>query len=82
MEPRFALDPPSGARPPGPVGPVGPAGAVRAVARDLARLLVPVECPGCGRWDERCCGVCAAALDAVRRCETGAPRLDRLDGTV
>ncbi len=56
-------------------------GAAGDVARDLARLVVPVECPGCGRPDELLCGDCARALDGgVRRCEADAPRLDRADG--
>lgn len=54
----------------------------RDVGRDLARLVVPVECPGCGRPDEVLCAGCARVLDGpVRRCEAGAPRLDRVDGT-
>ncbi len=49
--------------------------------RDLARLVVPVSCPGCGLPDETCCARCAEALGgAPRRVEAGAPRLDRLDG--
>lgn len=59
---------------------VPPVGALRRAARDLARLVVPVACPGCGRWDVPLCPGCAAALDAVRRCEDDVPRLDRLDG--
>ncbi|GGC11601.1 ComF family protein [Cellulomonas carbonis] len=56
------------------------AGAVRALA-DLARLVVPVECPGCGRLDVRLCGACLASFDGpVRRVEGSAPRLDRLVG--
>ncbi|MBX9247029.1 hypothetical protein ICW40_19750, partial [Actinotalea ferrariae] len=56
--------------------------AVLAALRDVARWVLPVECPGCGRWDVPLCGACASALDrAPWRCETGAPRLDRLDGT-
>lgn len=55
--------------------------AVAAAVRDLARLVVPVECPGCGRPDEVLCPACAAQLSRpVRRCEGQVPRLDRLDG--
>lgn len=49
--------------------------------RDLARLVIPVECPGCGRFDDPLCGGCAQALTRpVRRCEADIPRLDRMDG--
>lgn len=52
-----------------------------AWARELARLVVPVACPGCGREDVRCCPACAALLAGpLQRVETTAPRLDRLDG--
>lgn len=55
---------------------------VVAGVRDVTRLVLPVECPGCGRWDVRWCDACVAALDGpVRRCEERVPRLDRLDGT-
>ncbi len=57
------------------------AGAVTDGARDVARLVLPVECPGCGRWDVPLCAACAGVLDgAVRRCERDVPRLDRMDG--
>ena len=48
----------------------------------LARLVVPVSCPGCGSYDVRCCSSCAAAVVGMplRRVEDGAPRLDRMDG--
>lgn len=47
----------------------------------LARLVLPVACPGCGEHDVVLCDPCAASLEApVRRCEAGAPRLDHLDG--
>jgi len=50
-------------------------------ARDLARLVLPVECPGCRRPDEILCEVCAATLThPVRRCEQDVPRLDKMDG--
>ncbi|TWH26199.1 putative amidophosphoribosyltransferase [Isoptericola variabilis J7] len=55
--------------------------AWRRWARELARLVVPVACAGCGLPDVPCCARCAALLDgAPRRVEAGAPRLDRLDG--
>ncbi|MDT0164695.1 ComF family protein [Actinotalea sp. AC32] len=58
-----------------------PAGAVAGALADLARLVVPVECPGCGRLDVRLCGACLASFDGpVRRVEDAAPRLDRLVG--
>ena len=50
-------------------------------ARDLARLVLPVECPGCRRPDEILCEVCAATLtNPVRRCEQDVQRLDKMDG--
>jgi predicted amidophosphoribosyltransferase len=53
---------------------------VRA-ARDVARLVLPVECPGCGLLDELLCGRCGAALlGSPVRCEADVPRLDRMDG--
>ncbi|PJI95207.1 ComF family protein [Luteimicrobium subarcticum] len=48
------------------------------LATDLARLVVPVECAGCGRWDLPWCDDCASCLGAPRRCEAGAGRLDRV----
>lgn len=54
---------------------------VLGAARDLARLVLPVECPGCGQPDEVLCSSCAAVLAGpVRRCEDDVPRLDRMDG--
>lgn len=48
---------------------------------DVARLVLPVACPGCDRPDVRWCAGCLAPLDApLRRREQAAPRLDRLDG--
>lgn len=48
----------------------------RAV-RDIARLIVPVSCPGCGAHDVRWCDECAAAWwEAPLRSESLAPRLD------
>jgi predicted amidophosphoribosyltransferase len=56
--------------------------AARVVARaagDLARLVVPVECAGCGQPDVPVCEPCRARLAGpVQRCEQAAPRLDRL----
>jgi len=49
--------------------------------RELARLVVPVACPGCGVVDVRWCDACQGLLTGPpARVETGAPRLDRLDG--
>lgn len=56
-------------------------GAVVTAARDLGRLVIPVECPGCGRPDETLCATCARTLaQPIRRCEADIPRLDRMDG--
>lgn len=61
--------------------PSGPLAAVARTGRALAALVVPLECPGCGRWDTHCCEACGAALAGpARRREEDAPRLDRLDG--
>ena len=50
-------------------------------ARDLARLVLPVECGGCGACDEVLCATCRALLAGPpRRCEQSAPRLDLMDG--
>jgi len=52
-------------------------------ARDLARLVVPVECPGCGLVDVRWCEDCAALWwEEPMRCESGAPRLQRAGATL
>jgi predicted amidophosphoribosyltransferase len=49
--------------------------------RELARLVVPVSCAGCGDPDVPCCPCCAALVTgAPCRVEGAAPRLDRLDG--
>lgn len=56
-------------------------GRLRAAGRDLARLVVPVECAGCGIDDEPLCAECRALLSgSLVRCEGSAPRLDRMDG--
>ena len=52
--------------------------ALRGAGGELARLLVPLECGGCGQPDVQLCARCAAHLAGVRRAEAGAPRLDRL----
>lgn len=50
--------------------------ALRTGLRDVARLVLPVRCPGCGAWDEPLCRRCAAALGgALRRCEDDLPHL-------
>ena len=49
--------------------------------RALSRLLVPIECPGCGCPDTSLCGACAGLLAGPpSRREADAPRLDRMDG--
>lgn len=43
--------------------------------------MIPVECPGCGRFDDPLCSACAQVLTRpARRCEADIPRLDRMDG--
>ncbi|WP_084129347.1 ComF family protein [Demequina sp. NBRC 110055] len=55
--------------------------ALATAGRDLARLVVPVECPGCGERDVRWCDACAAVWwEPALRVESLAPRLD-VDGT-
>ncbi|SEJ21036.1 Predicted amidophosphoribosyltransferases [Demequina mangrovi] len=50
------------------------------IARRLGRLVVPVECPGCGEPDVRWCEACEAPWwEAPLRCESGAPRLSALE---
>lgn len=63
-------------------------GALRVVqvvaegVRDVGRLVLPVECPGCGHPDEPLCAACAGLLAGPpARCEWAVPRLDRVDGT-
>lgn len=55
-------------------------GALRAAAGELARLVVPVACPGCGEPDVGLCPGCAGAFAGPRRVEQDAPRLDRMNG--
>ncbi len=55
----------------------GPGRTVERAARDIARLIVPVACPGCGAHDVRWCDDCASAWwEAPLRSESLAPRLD------
>ncbi|HEY8717909.1 ComF family protein [Pengzhenrongella sp.] len=62
-------------------GPAARTRALAAAARDLARLVLPVECAGCGTLDVVLCTRCAALLTgAPWRCEASAPRLDPMDG--
>jgi len=69
------------ARPGRGTPPRGRDGAVLGWLAALARVVVPVECAGCGALDLVLCEPCRSALRApVRRCEADAPRLDRLDG--
>ena len=56
--------------------------ALLAAVTDVGRLVLPVECPGCGHLDTPLCAACAAALTGrAARCEAAVPRLDRMDGT-
>ena len=48
---------------------------------DVLGLLLPVECPGCGRWDVPVCADCARVFDGGPwRCEGGAPMLAAVPG--
>lgn len=63
--------------------PRGPLGSVLRGARDVARLLVPVACAGCGLPDVALCPGCAGPLTGpLVRCEQDVPRLDRMDGSM
>jgi predicted amidophosphoribosyltransferase len=53
---------------------------LRALA-DLALLVLPVSCAGCGEPDTGLCGRCRARFAGPERCEHRAGRLDRVDGT-
>lgn len=54
------------------------AAGLATAARDVARVVVPVECPGCQARDVRWCDDCAAPWwQDPARCESGAPRLQR-----
>lgn len=60
-------------------GPV--AGTTRRWLDDVLGLLLPVECPGCGRWDVPICADCARVFDGGPwRCESGAPMLAAVEG--
>lgn len=52
----------------------------RRALHELATLLVPVNCPGCGQLDTKWCDACASAFGQPRRVEHTIARLDRLDG--
>ncbi len=53
----------------------------RVAGRDLLGLVLPVSCAGCGADDVAWCAACAASLDRPAwRAESGAGRLDRMDG--
>ena len=57
------------------------AGAVALGVRELARLVLPVECAGCGALDVVLCARCRGLLGGSPwRCEGSAPRLDLVDG--
>jgi predicted amidophosphoribosyltransferase len=57
--------------------------AVATSGRDIARIVVPVECPGCLAKDVRWCEDCAAVWwERPARCESGAPRLQRAGPTL
>lgn len=51
----------------------------RPLAR-LGDLVVPLACAGCGARGVVLCPSCVMLLGEPRRCEQGAPRLDRTDG--
>jgi predicted amidophosphoribosyltransferase len=57
----------------------GEPGPLSFLGTTLARAIVPVVCPGCGRPDVRWCGDCAAPWwEVPYRSESGAGRLDVL----
>jgi predicted amidophosphoribosyltransferase len=59
------------------------AGPLRAVARELLDLVLPVTCAGCGAPGRPLCPGCLDRFAGPpRRCEQAAGRLDRMDGTV
>ncbi|MFH5824142.1 ComF family protein [Georgenia sp. AZ-5] len=59
------------------MGGAGGAGTGLAAAlAEAARLVVPLECAGCGRFDVVLCGRCEAVLRVPpARCEAGAPMI-------
>ncbi|SKC35688.1 ComF family protein [Krasilnikoviella flava] len=70
----------SPAAPPTPTPTAAPPRVVAGWLRELARLVVPVACPGCGALDVPWCPACRSLLDGPPvRVETAAGRLDRLD---
>ncbi|WNB86373.1 phosphoribosyltransferase family protein [Cellulomonas sp. ATA003] len=77
----MTTDPRTTRHPAAPAPTTAPAGhrpVVRAI-RDLAGLVVPVECAGCGELDVALCDDCRARLAGPTwRCEAAAPRLDRV----
>src|SRR5690606_10399365 len=49
----------------------------RLMLREVVRLVLPLECAGCGRPDVVLCGPCTRLLaGAPRRVDVDAPRLD------
>ncbi|RMI03660.1 hypothetical protein EBM89_18850, partial [Cellulomonas triticagri] len=69
--------------PPRAPSPAAPGGRLAALGRDLLDLVLPVTCLGCGLAGALICSRCAEPWSGPpRRCEHGAPRLDRLDGSV
>lgn len=59
-----------------------PPGPLRAGLTELARLVVPLGCAGCGAPDRGLCEDCQRRFRGPVRVEEGAPRLDRMDGRV
>ncbi|GAA2234721.1 ComF family protein [Rarobacter faecitabidus] len=54
---------------------------IRRALAELARLVVPIRCAGCGRYDDPWCAECRSDWQARGfRCEHLAGRLDQLDG--
>jgi len=54
---------------------------VESWGRELASLVLPLQCAGCGLDDVAWCSPCRAPFEAApRRCEQRAGRLDLLDG--
>lgn len=59
------------------------ADAARGLLRDAVDLVLPVTCAGCGTPGPALCPRCLHRWSGPpRRCEHGAGRLDRMDGTV
>ena len=54
---------------------------IKSFLAELERLVIPMECPGCGLRDVKLCDNCAAWLcGPLRRVEHQVPRLDDLTG--